>query len=438
MQKQEDGFVRVRMDGVFIYSCYTLPSMSQKDFERTLDRLVDDARDRNPKVIAGDFNVWARKWGSKRTNKKGQALLEALSVLNLVLLNDGKSSTYNKGEANSIIDLTFVSSGLARGDTFWRLTDIYTHSDHRAIMWLLARQHGSKRRPAGRPKNTGWKTSTFDEEVFRLAMENDEIKEESLEKKVEEVMRRVAKACDTTMPRRGSKNSYAPVYWWNDEIAALRRESNYARKLAQRSRGKAVYSELEGEYKVKRARLTKAIKQNKRLAWKELLRDVDRDLWGRPYKVVMAKLKSWPKQQPTCPGQLRNIVATLFPAQRELEYQVQWEDGEVIPPVTHAELLRSCSRMGNKKAPGMDNIPNIALKTAIKAAPDLFLGIYNACLKEGIFPDCWKGQRLVLLPKGGKSSDDPSSYRFLCMLDTAGKILERIIYNRIEAALRAA
>ncbi|CAB0033685.1 unnamed protein product, partial [Trichogramma brassicae] len=45
----------------------------------------------------------------------------------------------------------------------------------------------------------------------------------------------------------------------------------------------------------------------------------------------------------------------------------------------------------------------------------------------------WKRQRLVPLPKPGKPPDEPSSYRPLCMLDTAGKILERIICDRLEA-----
>ncbi|CAB0030936.1 unnamed protein product, partial [Trichogramma brassicae] len=48
------------------------------------------------------------------------------------------------------------------------------------------------------------------------------------------------------------------------------------------------------------------------------------------------------------------------------------------------------------------------------------------------FSTCWKRQRLVLLPKPGKPPDEPSSYRPLCMLDTAGKILERIIRDRLE------
>uniref|UniRef100_A0ABD2VVI2 Reverse transcriptase domain-containing protein n=1 Tax=Trichogramma kaykai TaxID=54128 RepID=A0ABD2VVI2_9HYME len=74
-----------------------------------------------------------------------------------------------------------------------------------------------------------------------------------------------------------------------------------------------------------------------------------------------------------------------------------------------------------------------AIKIAIATHPDIFLQVYTACLWTGVFPTCWKRQRLVLLPKPGKSPEEPSSYRPLCMLDTAGKILERIICDHLEA-----
>ena len=51
------------------------PTMPQKDFERVLDRLVDDAKNRSPVAIAGDFNAWAVEWGSKETKQRGQTLL---------------------------------------------------------------------------------------------------------------------------------------------------------------------------------------------------------------------------------------------------------------------------------------------------------------------------------------------------------------------------
>ena len=60
--------------------------MPPEDFERVLVRLVDDAKNRSPVAIAGDFKSWAVKWGSKETKKRGQALLKTFSLLELTLL----------------------------------------------------------------------------------------------------------------------------------------------------------------------------------------------------------------------------------------------------------------------------------------------------------------------------------------------------------------
>ena len=126
---------------------------------------------------------------------------------------------------------------------------------------------------------------------------------------------------------------------------------------------------------------------------------------------------------PTCPVLLKRIVETLFPQQPSCEITLEGRDDEFIPPVTIEELRKACAKVRNLKCPGLDGIPNIALKAAIEAKPDTFLSIYTRCLREGVFPDIWRQQRLVLLPKGRKPPDEPSSYRPLCMLDTAGKIL---------------
>ncbi|GBP22495.1 Putative 115 kDa protein in type-1 retrotransposable element R1DM [Eumeta japonica] len=138
---------------------------------------------------------------------------------------------------------------------------------------------------------------------------------------------------------------------------------------------------------------------------------------------------------PTSPKLLKKIVTALFPQKRQFDYPTAQDKSEEIPPVTEKELMNACNRLGNNKALGLDGIPNIALKTATKAALALFTETYDTCLKEGYFPNRWKQQRLVLLSKGKKPLEEPSSYRSLCKLDTASKILEHIIHHRIEVVV---
>lgn len=82
-----------------------------------------------------------------------------------------------------------------------------------------------------------------------------------------------------------------------------------------------------------------------------------------------------------------------------------------------------CKKVRNNKAPGPDGLSNIALKQAIQALPEGYMDLYITCLEERIFFLNWKKQRLVLLP---------AIIRLLCMLDTLGQILKRLLSNRMK------
>lgn len=430
----EVGFVAAWVDGLRFYSCYAPPSLSNEQFEDFLDRLTEDARKHFPVAIAGDFNSWAIDWGSKFTNTRGKALLEAMATLDVILLNTGDTPTYTKGEANSTVDLTFVSSCVARRGFSWKVLNTYTASDHSAILWEIST--GQKLTRDDRSASAvGWKVKSLDPTALIVALDGDPIIAETAEEKTKDLMRRITQACDASMPRKRGKNSRPSVHWWNDHISILRSECLKKRRKSQRGYRRPNSAELLTEYKKARRELNRAIKESKRRCWKELVAEVEKDPWGRPYKVVMTHLKCQPMPSPTCPQLLEKIVTALFPQQPVFTYQLEQLNSEDIPTITLDELIEAGNRVGNNKAPGLDGIPNIALKSILRAAPTLFLDVYDTCLKEGTFPQKWKQQRLVLLPKGKKPPEEPSSYRPLCMLDTAGKIFERIIHQRIEAVV---
>ena len=134
--------------------------------------------------------------------------------------------------------------------------------------------------------------------------------------------------------------------------------------------------------------MVKSIKSNKANCWQELVEEVECDPRGRPYKVVMKRVKPQSLSPPTCPVLLEKIVTNLFPQQPEIDI-CDLNTEEPIPPITLEELKSACLRLGNKKAPRPDGIPKIALEKAISIAPDMFLHMYNSCLQEGYFPDKW-------------------------------------------------
>ena len=180
-------------------------------------------------AFAGDFNSWAVDWGSKETN----ALLEAMSTLEVVLLNSGEEPTFTRGEASSIVDLTFVSSSLVNRNYSWKVMNTYTASDHFAILWEVSTNRNTKVPPT-RTNAIGWKISAFDLDAFTVALDNKAISGIDARNKAEELMRRIREACDASMPRKYSLIQLPSVYWWNDNIAALRKKCLKARRASQR------------------------------------------------------------------------------------------------------------------------------------------------------------------------------------------------------------
>lgn len=63
--------------------------------------------------------------------------------------------------------------------------------------------------------------------------------------------------------------------------------------------------------------------------------------------------------------------------------------------------------------------------------PSIMLSVFNDCLLSGVFPDTWKEARIVLLHKGvNKYPVDPSSFRPISVINSAGKSMERLILQR--------
>ena len=54
IKNPEDAFVRVKISGIYFYSCYMPPSMPYEDFERILDRIIEVIRNRSTVAIVGD------------------------------------------------------------------------------------------------------------------------------------------------------------------------------------------------------------------------------------------------------------------------------------------------------------------------------------------------------------------------------------------------
>lgn len=431
--RQHEGFVHARIRGIHFYSCYIPPSARLEEFEDVLDHLTRDAIGKTPIIIGGDFNAWAVEWASKRTTPKGMAVLEAFARLDLVLLNQGNVDTFSKEGRGSKVDITFASRALSR-IMHWRVADMYTHSDHRALIYETRTQAGSHLTKATRKaQEKGWKVKELDLEMLDFMVNNIEVPKTDAVDGAKNLVKSLTKVCDAAMPRKGKGNGRPPIFWWNETIAGLRKDCLKLRRKCTRRRSHTFYEQYHNEFREKRKELRKAIAHSKSKSFKLLRDEVQNNPWGSAYRIVLTKIKGIHAVAPVCPEIMARIVSGLFPQHEDFRLPRELQvDNKSIPAVTLDEVLQAASRIPTNSSPGLDGIPNIVIKAAINKNTEIFRNIYSAYLKQGIFPEQWKRQRLVLIPKGDKPPEEPSSYRPLCMLDTAGKVLERIICNRLE------
>ena len=94
----QKGYVRVKLGNVLFYSVYAPPSLTINEFKDLLDRLAMDARKHSTRVLARDFNARAAEWGSEKTDARGNELLQAMSCLDMVLLNTETLPTFQRDD----------------------------------------------------------------------------------------------------------------------------------------------------------------------------------------------------------------------------------------------------------------------------------------------------------------------------------------------------
>lgn len=128
---------------------------------------------------------------------------------------------------------------------------------------------------------------------------------------------------------------------------------------------------------------------------------------------------------------MRNINDTLFPTHPERTTEMEVELMIDIPLFSEYELSRASNSLQNRKAPGPDGIRACTRPSKLWHA--LVRRYSWICTIEGASCNRWKVQRLVLIIMGDQTTT--SAYRLLCMLDTAGKLLERLLNTRLESSI---
>lgn len=186
-----------------------------KDFLQILEACV---RSKTGYVlIAGDMNAHHTNWGIQRNDKKGDALMDMVQVLGLVVCNKSNKPTFQTRIYNSIPDITIASPELVIKLSDWHVSDNISLSDHNYIMNRynhITFGNGNKQTEPERIK-------------INLKKLEDAIKTERLNMTLESTnFDGMATFMENTIIDNCGVVIQAPtrrktVYWWNEEIAKL-------------------------------------------------------------------------------------------------------------------------------------------------------------------------------------------------------------------------
>ena len=99
--------------------------------------------------------------------------------------------------------------------------------------------------------------------------------------------------------------------------------------------------------------------------------------------------------------------------------------------ITAAELDRVIGEAGMKKAAGEDDIPYEMIKHLGPKAREMLLHIYNKSWGGEEIPNKWRTAIIKTLLKNGKDPKATTSYRPISLTSCLGKIMEKIIADRL-------
>ncbi|XP_018377832.1 PREDICTED: uncharacterized protein LOC108770659 [Trachymyrmex cornetzi] len=374
-------FAAVDWGDTIVVSCYFPPSLSDDEFARDLRELERRLADTvgRPVVVADDFNARALAWDRKR-NRRRDLLLEWLVSTDLQVINEGVEPTCVHPRGTSRVDLTVALPSAARKITEWRIaTEVESLSDHRYVVMKLGTSIvGPEIGKAALRTFPRWVAGRADSNLMEAAAIHStwsEISGNAAEgaKIMDQTLRDIS---DASMPRKGlQKKPHA--YWWNDEIAELRRACNACRRRVTRARARVnvppeEIGTLWGELRDRRRDLRGSIARSKAKLWKELVDDLERDPWGTPYRVVLQKLRSGGASvlEVLPPETAEEIVTTLFPVDQSPqggETPRKWDNDLAVTPV---EVLEASSRIKTGKAPGPDDAA-MWCQTTLMSSPDV-------------------------------------------------------------------
>jgi ribonuclease HI len=268
-------------------------------------------------------------------------------------------------------------------------------------------------------------------------------------------------AIPTTNPRPPKTHT---LKYWNEVIKTAIQQKNQAFYKWKKSN---VIEDLV-EYKRLRAVAQRTIREEAKLSWQNFCEDLnDKDNISKVWKmatkmdgkrqkrstadlVVNGEKITDDKEKANALGQHfakvssnENLEEPFSSIKKIIEHGIKEKieinkkndaDAENVginSPINFYELEAAINKSSRNSAPGEDQISYAMLKNLPRKSRAVLLTLFNMAWQQQKIPSKWKEATIIPFPKINKDPTDPGSYRPIALTSCIGKLLERIVVNRL-------
>ena len=400
-------------------------------------------------VIMGDLNARSIGFGDSVDNARGKELEAALQNSKMLRVENNQA-TYVGYNGHSVIDHVVVSGNIHSSFSRCYIGHTTT-SDHEPLLTNFGNTAlgGPTVRTIRRFKLANWNliSNRIDERLKEFSVIN------GIEEAATNLNSIIQEEVDKGVPT-------STVHPFRLQLPpAIITKIKEKRRLYRKINKDRTNTILKQEHNRLNAIIRREVQEFKREQWLRKCSNLDHRDGGRFWKEFKAMTGQCTRQRITLskgtdltnePAEVSELFAEHLEAvftdhleaefhgrhHREVESGVDLMlegEGGKLEPIT-LEELDSAIAQGKSSAPGESGITrNIIRKIKTKTLTNKLLQLYNKCLDEEVIPAVWKSAVIINIHKPKKRADDPASYRPISLLEVLGKILERILKNRLDA-----
>ena len=236
---------------------------------------------------------------------------------------------------------------------------------------------------------------------------------------------------DTYLPIRVARRHTADKPWITDEFRRLIRCRQYAWTNGEAARYRSLRNKVN--------RLAKQLRQRFYQKRIQDLRSSNPLNWWRETKKLTGqstKCQLTPLVNGEAGGDIQTLAnlisdsllkvsSDLIPLHDDYECDITSVPSDhLIQPI---EVFNKLSNINIHKPPGPDGIPNWFLRDFAFTLSDPISNIFNASIRQGVMPRCWKAAYIVPIPKQHPPKSIHDDIRPISLTPTISKVLESFV-----------